>query len=71
MSAAAFILAEMRSPSPMLPLQLFRNPTFAAAIVSGLLINIAYYGLIFLFSLFFQEGKSYSPLLTGAAGKPK
>ena len=69
-AAAAFILTEMRSPSPMLPLQLFRNPTFSAAILSGLLINIAYYGLIFLFSLFFQEGKSYSPLLTGAAFLP-
>jgi DHA2 family methylenomycin A resistance protein-like MFS transporter len=69
-AAALFILTEARSASPMLPLQLFRNPIFSAAILTGLLINIAYYGLIFLLSLFFQEGKSYSPLLTGAAFLP-
>ena len=54
----------------MLPLGLFRDPTFSAAILTGLLINIAYYGLIFLYSLFFQQGKGYSPLHTGAAFLP-
>jgi DHA2 family methylenomycin A resistance protein-like MFS transporter len=68
--AIAFIRTEARSSSPMLPLGLFRNSTFSAAILTGLLINIAYYGLIFLFSLFFQQGKSYSPLLTGTAFLP-
>ncbi len=66
----AFVTTESRSSSPMLPLSLFRNSTFSAAIATGLLINIAYYGLIFLFSLFFQQGKSYSPLLTGTAFLP-
>lgn len=67
---AAFILTEARSEAPMLPLGLFRNSSFSAAIFTGLLINIAYYGLIFLFSLFFQQGKSYSPLHTGIAFLP-
>jgi DHA2 family methylenomycin A resistance protein-like MFS transporter len=69
-SAIAFVVTESRSSSPMLPLSLFSNSTFSAAILTGLLMNIAYYGLIFLFSLFFQEGKSYSPLLTGTAFLP-
>src|SRR5581483_8565851 len=69
-AAIAFVVTESRSASPMLPLSLFRNATFSAAIATGLLINIAYYGLIFLFSLFFQQGKSYSPLLTGTAFLP-
>lgn len=67
---AAFILNEARSPSPMLPLGLFRDSSFSAAILTGLLINIAYYGLIFLFSLFFQQAKSYNPLQTGIAFLP-
>jgi DHA2 family methylenomycin A resistance protein-like MFS transporter len=69
-TAIAFVVTESRSSSPMLPLSLFSNSTFSAAIVTGLLINIAYYGLIFLFSLFFQQGKSYSPLQTGTAFLP-
>ena len=69
-AAVTFILTEARSPNPMLPLGLFRNASFSAAMLTGLLINIAYYGMIFLFSLFFQQGKSYSPLHTGAAFLP-
>lgn len=69
-AAVTFILTEARSPSPMLPLGLFRNASFSVAMLTGLLINIAYYGMIFLFSLFFQQGKSYSPLHTGAAFLP-
>ncbi len=69
-AAVTFILTEARSPSPMLPLGLFRNANFSTAMFTGLLINIAYYGMIFLFSLFFQQGKSYSPLHTGAAFLP-
>lgn len=69
-AAAAFILTEAHSPSPMLPLRLFRDSSFSAAMLTGLLINIAYYGMIFLFSLFFQQGKAYSPLRTGVAFLP-
>jgi sugar phosphate permease len=33
-----FVITEGRSPAPMLPLSFFRNPTFSAATVIGLLI---------------------------------
>ena len=69
-AAVTFILIEAHSPGPMLPLGLFRNANFSAAMLTGLLINIAYYGMIFVFSLFFQQGKSYSPLRTGMAFLP-
>ena len=54
----------------MLPLSLFKNRTFSAATLIGLLMNTAFYGLIFMFSLYFQQLKHYSPLATGMAFLP-
>ncbi len=65
-----FIWIEVHSQSPMLPLELFRIPTFAAASVAGVVVNFAYYGLIFVFSLFFQIQQQLSPQLTGLAFLP-
>ncbi len=69
-ATAAFLVTESRSNSPMLPLQVFRNPTFSAATTIGWIINVAFYGLIFVLSLFFQETQGYSPLRTGLAFLP-
>ncbi|MDY0746933.1 MFS transporter [Paucibacter sp. R3-3] len=65
-----FIWIEARSDSPMLPLELFRIPTFTVASVAGVVVNFAYYGLIFVFSLFFQIQQQFSPQLTGLAFLP-
>ncbi|MDQ2804442.1 MAG: MFS transporter, partial [Pseudomonadota bacterium] len=46
---------------PMLPLAFFRDRTFSAASLVGLLINIAFYGLIFDLSLYFQQIRGYTP----------
>lgn len=61
----AFLLIEHRSPSPMLPLALFRLPTFSAATGIGFLINFSFYGLLFLLSVFFQHVQGYSAWQTG------
>jgi MFS transporter, DHA2 family, methylenomycin A resistance protein len=68
--AVAFITIEHRRSSPMLPLGLFRSPTFSSATAVGLLINIAFYGLIFVLSLFFQRGQHLSPLQAGLEFAP-
>ncbi|QBD75667.1 DHA2 family efflux MFS transporter permease subunit [Ktedonosporobacter rubrisoli] len=65
LTALAFILTEQRSQSPMLPLVLFRIPTFSAATAIGLLINFSFYGLLFLLSVFFQQVQGYSAWQTG------
>lgn len=65
-----FIWIEARSHSPMLPLALFRVPTFTVASVAGVVVNFAYYGLIFVFSLLFQIQQQLSPQLTGLAFLP-
>jgi DHA2 family methylenomycin A resistance protein-like MFS transporter len=69
-AGALFLLAEARGADPMLPLSLFRSSVVSASCVVGLLTNFAYYGLMFVLSLFFQATKGYSPLMTGLAFLP-
>jgi MFS transporter, DHA2 family, methylenomycin A resistance protein len=68
--ASAFLWIELKSRAPMLPLTLFRNPAFSTTSLAGLLVNVAAYGLIFVFSLYFQRLVHLSPLSTGLAFAP-
>ena len=68
--SALFLVQERRAEQPMLPLSLFAHPVFARTTLVGLLINIPFYGLIFVFSLYFQEINGLSPLATGMAFVP-
>jgi len=68
--AALFIYIEKRKQNPMLPLSLFENKTFGATTAIGFLINVSFYGLIFIISLYLQQIRSYSPLQTGLAFLP-
>lgn len=67
---ALFLVQERRAPAPMLPLSLFTNRVFARTTLLGLVINIPFYGLIFVFSLYFQEINGLSPFATGLAFVP-
>jgi MFS transporter, DHA2 family, methylenomycin A resistance protein len=67
---ALFLTIELRSDGPMLPLSLFRKPAFSATSLAGLLVNVGCYGLIFVFSLYFQQLNHMSPLATGVAFAP-
>src|SRR3954471_3687697 len=68
--AALFVWREARAPQPMLPLTLFRHRMFALTALVGLLFNIAFYGLIFVLSLYFQKINGWSPFATGLAFVP-
>jgi len=68
--AGLFVLRELRAQQPMLPLSLFRHRLFALTSLVGLLVNVAFYGLIFVFSLYFQRVNGLSPLATGLAFLP-
>jgi DHA2 family methylenomycin A resistance protein-like MFS transporter len=70
LAGGLFLRLESRSPHPMLPLALFRNSTFSVASTAGLIVNFAYYGLVFVFSLFFQSIQHFSPQQTGLAFLP-
>lgn len=69
-AAALFIGIERRAAQPMLPLELFRRPLFSVTAVDGLLVNSAFYGLIFVLSLYFQQVNHLSALWTGLAFVP-
>ena len=64
------VVRELRAPQPMLPLSLFTHRLFALTSLIGLLVNIAFYGLIFVFSLYFQRVNGLSPFKTGLAFVP-
>jgi DHA2 family methylenomycin A resistance protein-like MFS transporter len=70
LALAAFLLTELRTRRPMLPLGLFRRRSFSLAAAIGLSLNVAFYGLIFVLSLFFQRVQHRSALETGLAFAP-
>jgi MFS transporter, DHA2 family, methylenomycin A resistance protein len=70
LAGGAFVVIEARGTHPMLPLTLFRSRTFSIASTIGLLINVSFYGLIFVLSLYFQRGQHLSSLQTGLAFAP-
>jgi MFS transporter, DHA2 family, methylenomycin A resistance protein len=52
---AAFVVAEARAVHPMVPLYMFRSRTVTVCVAIGFAINVAFYGLIFVLSLYFQR----------------
>jgi DHA2 family methylenomycin A resistance protein-like MFS transporter len=68
---AAFLLLERRAEGPMLPLGLFVRPTFSGATLIGLLINLGFYGQLFVVGLYFQQVRGYSPLTAALALLPE
>ncbi|AXL49155.1 MFS transporter [Paraburkholderia caffeinilytica] len=69
-ATAAFIVVESRVAAPMLPLSLFRKRTFNAAVLFGICVNLTYYGMVFVLSLYLQRVRGYSPLQAGLAFLP-
>nr|BFE37898.1 MFS transporter [Actinomadura rugatobispora] len=69
-SFAAFVLAQARVAHPMVPLELFRSATVTIAVAIGFAFMVGFYGLPFLFSLYFQQQHGLSPLGAGVAFLP-
>ena len=61
----AFLSWEARAGEPMIPLSLFRNTTFSAAVGALFLMTASTFGAVFLTSQFFQFALGSSPLGTG------
>jgi len=62
---AGFVVWELRSDAPMLPLRLFRRRSFAAINVTAMLMSFGMFGSIFFLSQFLQVVQHYSPLAAG------
>jgi EmrB/QacA subfamily drug resistance transporter len=62
---AAFVVWESRAATPMLPLEFFRNRTFALTNVASLLMSFGMFGSIFFLAQYFQTVQGYTPLQSG------
>ena len=62
---AAFAIAETRAAHPMVPLGLFRSRTVTVCVAIGFAVNVAFYGVIFVLSLYFQRVLGQSAVTAG------
>ena len=65
-----FVLAEARHDNPMMPLDLFRSPTFAGANLLTLFLYAGLGGLIFFLPFNLIQVQGYTPTAAGAALLP-
>ncbi len=62
---AAFLVIEVRSPSPLVPLRFFRRRTPTGANIVGFGLGTMVFGMFFLLSLYQQQVLGFSALETG------
>jgi DHA2 family methylenomycin A resistance protein-like MFS transporter len=67
---ASFLVIESRRREPMLPLAFFHDPPFSAVAFISVIGMGCFFGLLFVFSLYFQQVRGYSPIETGVALLP-
>ena len=65
-----FILAESRAKEPIVPLDLWRNRTYSASMVSTFFAAFAFFGAIVFLPRWFQVVESFSPTNSGLAALP-
>ncbi|TMM06370.1 MAG: DHA2 family efflux MFS transporter permease subunit [Actinobacteria bacterium] len=63
----AFVVIELRSKAPLLPMRIFRLRTLTGSNVTGLLVGGAIFAQFFLLTLYMQQVLHYSALKTGVA----
>ncbi|MEU6663114.1 MFS transporter [Streptomyces sp. NPDC046821] len=76
-AVALFVLVERRQEArgsranpPLLPLSLFRSPGFASTAAVGVLLNLGYYGMLYLATLYLQNERGYDAMDAGLALLP-
>jgi EmrB/QacA subfamily drug resistance transporter len=65
-----FIIAEARAKEPIVPLDLFRNRTYSASMVSTFFASFAFFGAIIFLPRWFQFVHGFSPTWSGLAALP-
>lgn len=69
-SLISFLFVESRHPSPIIPLQLFKNPTFAWGNLARFLFGAAFLGAILFLSLYLVQVQGVSATQAGTATIP-
>jgi EmrB/QacA subfamily drug resistance transporter len=63
----AFVAVELRSPSPLLPLRIFRSRTLSAANTTMAIVGAVAFSEFFLLTLYLQDVLHYSAIRSGLA----
>jgi EmrB/QacA subfamily drug resistance transporter len=63
----AFVLVELRSPSPLLPMRIFRSRTLSAANGAMAIVGAVAFSEFFVLTLYLQDVLHYSPVQSGVA----
>jgi EmrB/QacA subfamily drug resistance transporter len=63
--AVAFIVWELRTREPMVPMRLFRSPAFSSGVAASFLFYASMYGTLFLLPQFLQVAQGNGPLGAG------
>jgi EmrB/QacA subfamily drug resistance transporter len=63
----AFVAVELRSPSPLLPMRIFRSRTLSAANGAMAIIGAVAFSEFFVLTLYVQDVLHYSPVQSGVA----
>ena len=67
---AVFVFWEMRAKEPLIPLLLFRNPTFRVSSLLGMLVAMSLFGVIVFVPVFLQVAKGVSATESGLRTVP-
>ncbi|MEV6589509.1 MFS transporter [Streptomyces acidicola] len=67
---AVFLTSQARGKNPMVPLDLLRSRTMAVAVTVGFALNVGFYGVVFVVSLYLQQVRGLTALETGMAFVP-
>ena len=68
--AALFVLIEVRTSEPIIPMRLFRNPVFSVGNLYGFLAGVAMFGAIIFLPIYLQAVKGLSPTASGLSLLP-
>lgn len=64
-AAMAFVVAQAKRAHPMVPLGLFSSRTLSTGLGIAAITMAAFYGVVFIQSLYFQQQRGHSALVTG------
>lgn len=67
---AAFVIRELRTDSPVMPMRMFRSRSFTVANIIGLGFTLGMMGSVFLLSQYLQIVMGYTPLQAGLRTLP-
>ncbi len=69
-SFVTFLIVEFRSTHPLLPINLFKNPSFSVVNGVHVLVMFTFISSLFIFSLFLQQVQGYSAIAAGVRFLP-